>query len=59
MVVKIWDSTSKNEIINKTANTIDKKTVTTLFKVVQGADLNQQKSFYKQKHALTYRFISG
>jgi len=34
MVTKFCDSTLKSEIINKTANIIYKKTVTTLFKVV-------------------------
>ena len=34
MVTTFWDSTSRSEIINKTANIIFIKSVTILFKVV-------------------------
>jgi len=34
IVAKIWDSTSNDEIFNKTANINDKKTVTILSRVV-------------------------
>ena len=61
MLIKIWDSTSVNEIMSKSSNIIDKKPVNILAKTVKTTDRKQHKSFLQPQMLCIslYTFLSG